>query len=187
VGVEYMGSTVYSDSRAIPSLQAAPQMVVRPRVKLLKAKSAVDPAKNTPLVRLRIFWSPPHANGYPVEKYQLQVKEELDLDLVGPETFSRAPIAGGHGGGHGEGLSGEEGEHDLGMIGRVPQSVWPCRISIAMSYAHPLRLFIVPGYIYIDAPSNSPTSTQPLSTPISQFPSWPPLTINDQPLTTRPK
>jgi hypothetical protein len=105
-------------------------MVVRPRVKLLKAKSAVDPSKNTSLVRLRIFWSPPHANGCPVEKYQLQVKEELDLDLVGPETFSRAPIAGGgHGGEHG----GEAEEDDLGMIGRVPQQVHACRVTTTMS------------------------------------------------------
>jgi hypothetical protein len=115
IGVEYMGSTVYSDSQAVPSLQAAPEAPLRPRVKLLKAKTSIDNNRSSGReVRLRIFWPAPYANGSAIERYQLQVKEELELELVGPESFSRAPIAGS--GGDGD----EDGDH-LGMIGLVPQ------------------------------------------------------------------
>jgi len=116
VRVNYMGSSVVSPARAVPSLKSVPETVVRPRVKLLKRKSVLDASKSSNRgVRLRIYWSAPYANGAPVERYQLQVKEELDLELVGPETFSHAPIAGAHSG------EGDDDENHIGMIGLVPQ------------------------------------------------------------------
>jgi hypothetical protein len=114
LGVEYMGSVVYSESRPVPSLRAVPEAPSRPRVKVLKSKSQILPDDAAPReIRLRIFWSAPYANGAAIERYQLQVKEDLDIALIGPESWAHAPIAGT--GSHGD----EDGDH-MGMIGLIP-------------------------------------------------------------------
>ena len=131
LGVEYMERLLYSDPVPVHTMKDVPQTPVRPRVQLLRAKNPVDPlipSNRDP--RLRLVWPAPHDNGAGIEKYQLQVKEELEIDFVGPETFARAPSPNTKSRGDG----GEGGNDDTGdnsnMIGFIPASPSPRKLKV---------------------------------------------------------
>jgi len=115
--VEYMGKKVYSEVAHFATLPSVPEPTNVPEVRKLTAMSPVDPkvkAERDP--KMLVKWTSPRSNGSKVILFQLQMKLDLDIDLVGPEDFGHAPIAGGR--------SDEEddGSH-MGMIGLIPQAL----------------------------------------------------------------
>ena len=76
--------------------------------------------------QIRLVWPAPHDNGASIDKYQLQVKEELEIDFVGPDTFAHADSPTSHA--HASPTANADEDHKFAMIGMIPASPPPAKL-----------------------------------------------------------